>query len=72
MAILLIIGGLVLTGLAAGFLLAVSFGIRQRDRKGGYRSLRDDEESGALSRSGRRIVGLGFREDPLPRVDARG
>ncbi|MFW5416297.1 hypothetical protein J0910_06705 [Nocardiopsis sp. CNT-189] len=52
MAILLVIGGLVLTGLAAGFLLAVSFGDRRRGRGRGHRSLRDDDGGGAPPRSG--------------------
>ncbi|WP_067969982.1 hypothetical protein [Nocardiopsis trehalosi] len=60
MAILLVVAGLLLLGLAVGFLLAVSIGIRQRDRRGGYRSLRDGTDS-ALSLSGRRLLNLTFR-----------
>ncbi|MDA2811275.1 hypothetical protein O4J56_11590 [Nocardiopsis sp. RSe5-2] len=64
MAVLLLVAGLVVTGLALGFMLAVSLGIRSRDRKGGYRSLRDDPDGGPLSASGRRVVGLAFRDAP--------
>ncbi|MFD6949364.1 hypothetical protein A6A08_12570 [Nocardiopsis sp. TSRI0078] len=53
--------GVVLLGLAAGFFLAVSIGIRRRDNRGTYRSLRDDEESTPLSRTGSLVVGLRFR-----------
>ncbi|WP_150245460.1 hypothetical protein [Nocardiopsis quinghaiensis] len=53
--------GVVLLGLATGFFLAVSIGIRRRD-KGTYRSLRDDEESTPLSRTGSLVVGLRFRD----------
>lgn len=66
MAVLLLVAGLVATGLALGFMLAVSLGIRSRDRKGGYRSLRDDSDSGPLAASGRRVVGLAFRDGPRP------
>ncbi|WP_017592294.1 hypothetical protein [Nocardiopsis potens] len=67
MAILLIIGGLVLTGLAAGFLLAVSFGDRQHGRERGHRSLREDDEGGA-PRSGGRAAGTGAGRDRRLRV----
>ncbi|WP_017542043.1 hypothetical protein [Nocardiopsis halophila] len=71
MAVLLVVAGLVVTGLALGFLLAVSLGIRSRDRKGGYRSLRDDPEQGPLSASGRRVVGLAFRDGARPSAGLR-
>ncbi|MDA2808807.1 hypothetical protein [Nocardiopsis suaedae] len=71
MAVLLLVAGLVVTGLALGFLLAVSLGIRSRDRKGGYRSLRDESEGGPLSASGRRVVGLAFRDAPRPPARTR-
>lgn len=61
MAIMVVISGLVLLGLAFGFLVAVSIGMKREDRRGGYRSLRDDSESGPLSHSGRMLVNLNFR-----------
>ncbi len=60
---LLILAGLLLLGLATGFLLAVSIGIRRQDRNGTYRSLRQDGNHSALSRSSRAVVGLRFRDD---------
>ncbi len=60
---ILMLVGLVLMGLAAGFFLAVSIGIRRRDSRGSYRSLRKDGDDSALSRTGRGLVGLRFRED---------
>ncbi|OOC56853.1 MULTISPECIES: hypothetical protein [Nocardiopsis] len=60
--ILIALVGVVLLGLATGFFLAVSIGIRRRDSRGTYRSLRDDEESTPLSRTGSLVVGLRFRD----------
>ncbi|WP_017590704.1 hypothetical protein [Nocardiopsis ganjiahuensis] len=60
---ILMLAGLVLMGLAAGFFLAVSIGIRRQDNRGSYRSLRQDDDDSALSRTGRGLVGLRFRED---------
>ncbi|MEU0241339.1 hypothetical protein ABZ234_26955 [Nocardiopsis sp. NPDC006198] len=54
--------GVVLLGLAVGFLLAVSIGIRRRDSRGAYRSLRGDDPI-ALSRTGRLVVGLRFTNE---------
>lgn len=62
MAIMVVITGLVLLGLAFGFLVAVSIGMKREDRRGGYRGLRDSSESGALSHSGRMLVNLNFRD----------
>ncbi|GAB3487169.1 hypothetical protein [Nocardiopsis coralliicola] len=65
MLIFVLTAALVLAGLAFGFLLAVSIGIRRSDRRGGYRSLRDDSDTGRLALSGQRVCGLGFRDaDP--------
>src|SRR5699024_3461727 len=50
--------GLVLFGAAAGFLLAVSFGICLQDYRGSYGSLRDRDSGTALSRTGNRLVNL--------------
>lgn len=61
--ILVILLGLLLLGLSAGFLLAISFGIRRQDRRGSYRSLRDKDDESALSRTGSRVVGLHFSND---------
>ena len=58
--ILITLVGIVLLGLALGFFLAVSIGIRRRDSRGTYRSLRDDETSTSLSRTGNLVVGLRF------------
>ena len=58
--ILITLVGIVLLGLALGFFLAVSIGIRRRDSRGTYRSLRDDETSTPLSRTGNLVVGLRF------------
>ena len=60
---ILMLAGLVLMGLAAGFFLAVSIGIRRQDNRGSYRSLRQEDDDSALSRTGRGLVGLRFRED---------
>ncbi|MFI6576972.1 hypothetical protein ACIBFB_14325 [Nocardiopsis sp. NPDC050513] len=57
------LAGVVLLGLAAGFFLAVSIGIRRQDRRGSYRSLRDDDDRSALSRTGSLVVGLRFAND---------
>ncbi|PSK87355.1 hypothetical protein CLV63_13210 [Murinocardiopsis flavida] len=61
MAIMVVITGLILLGLAFGFLTAVSIGMKREDRRGGYRGLRHSSESGALSHSGRMLVNLNFR-----------
>ncbi|WP_017571853.1 hypothetical protein [Nocardiopsis halotolerans] len=61
--ILVTLVGVVLLGLAAGFFLAVSIGIRRQDRKGTYRSLREGDESTPLSRTGSLVVGLRFRAE---------
>lgn len=58
--------GVVLLGLAAGFFLAVSIGIRRQDRRGTYRSLRGDGEGTPLSRTGSLVVGLRFRDGEHP------
>lgn len=60
--IILIFVGLLLMGLAAGFLLAISIGIRRRDHRGSYRSLREEGDESALSRSSRVFLGLRFRD----------
>jgi hypothetical protein len=60
---ILLLAGLLLIGLAAGFFLAVSIGIRRQDNRGSYRSLREAGDDSALSRTGRGLVGLRFRED---------
>lgn len=60
--------GVVLLGLAAGFFLAVSIGIRRQDRRGTYRSLRQEGESTPLSRTGSLVVGLRFRDEEHPVV----
>ncbi|KOX18315.1 hypothetical protein [Nocardiopsis sp. NRRL B-16309] len=52
--------GLVLLGLAAGFFLAISIGIRRQDNRGRYRSLREEDDNSALSRTGSLVVGLRF------------
>ncbi|WP_304453480.1 hypothetical protein [Nocardiopsis sp. YSL2] len=52
--------GLVLLGLAAGFFLAISIGIRRQDNSGRYRSLREEDDNSALSRTGSLVVGLRF------------
>lgn len=52
--------GLVLLGLAAGFFLAISIGIRRQDNRGRYRSLREEDDNSALSRTGSLVVGLHF------------
>ncbi|WP_435111436.1 hypothetical protein [Nocardiopsis synnemataformans] len=58
--------GVVLLGLAAGFFLAVSIGIRRQDRRGTYRSLRRDDGGTPLSRTGSLVVGLRFRDGEHP------
>jgi hypothetical protein len=70
--------GLVLLGLAAGFFLAISIGIRRQDNRGRYRSLRDEDDNSALSRTGSLVVGLHFangaaaeRHDTAPRPTQR-
>ncbi|MEV2276439.1 hypothetical protein AB0I72_12690 [Nocardiopsis sp. NPDC049922] len=62
--------GVVLLGLAAGFFLAVSIGIRRQDRRGSYRSLRQEDDRSALSRTGSLVVGLRFTND-APSPDRR-
>ncbi|MBR8744979.1 hypothetical protein [Nocardiopsis sp. MG754419] len=63
--------GLVLLGLAVGFFLAISIGIRRQDSRGRYRSLRDDDDDSALSHTGRYVCGLRFRADETdPETDA--
>lgn len=70
--IAILILGLVLFGVAAGFFLAVSFGICIQDYRGTYGSLRDRSNDTALSRTGNRIVNLhssaprGTPEEPEP------
>ena len=54
--------GVVLLGLAVGFLLAISIGMRRQDRRGTYRSLRGDDST-ALSRTGSLVVGLRFANE---------
>ncbi|MGW5879187.1 hypothetical protein ACWFMI_21835 [Nocardiopsis terrae] len=61
--VILSFAGLVLMGLATGFFLTVSIGIRRRDSRGSYRSLRRGGNDSALDRSGRAVCGLRFRED---------
>lgn len=61
--ILITLAGVVLLGLATGFFLAISIGIRRQDRKGTYRSLREGDESTPLSRTGSLVVGLRFRDE---------
>ncbi|QVQ51432.1 hypothetical protein J4H86_21925 [Spiractinospora alimapuensis] len=63
MTTLLILLGLVFLGVALGFVVAVSLGIRGEDRTGRYRSLRNRERLGPLARVGRRLVGLSIRPD---------
>lgn len=58
--VLIAVTGLVLMGLSAGFFLAVSIGIQRQDRFSGYRALRDEDEHSRLSRTGSRVVGLGY------------
>lgn len=58
-SVIIAVGGLLLA-LAAGFFLAVSIGIRRQDGRGGYRSLREEDDNSALSRTGSLIVGLHF------------
>ena len=60
---ILTFAGLALMGLAAGFFLAISIGIRRQDNRGRYRSLRKDDNDSALSHTGRFVVGLHFRTD---------
>ncbi|WP_046468941.1 hypothetical protein [Allosalinactinospora lopnorensis] len=78
MTILVIISGLVLLVTALGFLVAVSVRIKLDDRRRAYRSLRNDEDGGTLSNSGRRLVDLNFPEQPAipdprePREDDEG
>lgn len=74
--IVLTLVGLILLGLAVGFFLAVSIGIRRQDSRGSYRSLRDDDNDSALSHTSRFVCGLHFRDDetiddtaPLPAQD---
>ncbi|SIO84261.1 hypothetical protein [Nocardiopsis sp. JB363] len=55
--------GLILLGLAVGFFLAISIGIRRQDSRGRYRSLRDDDNDSALSYTGRVVCGLRFRDE---------
>lgn len=57
--------GLLLLGLAVGFFLAVSIGIRRQDSRGSYRSLRDDDNDSALSHTSRFVCGLHFRGDEI-------
>lgn len=64
--------GVVLLGLAAGFFLAVSIGIRRQDRRGTYRSLRRDDEGTPLSRTGSLVVGLRFRDGEHPAAPSSG
>ncbi|MFY7068645.1 hypothetical protein ACOQFV_22550 [Nocardiopsis changdeensis] len=72
-SVIIAVGGLLLA-LAAGFFLAVSIGIRRQDGKGGYRSLREEDDNSALSRTGSLIVGLHFanpaQRGNTPRVPA--
>jgi len=58
--IVIMLVGVVLLGLAVGFLLAVSIGIRRQDSRGSYRSLREEDDTTALSRTGSLVVGLRF------------
>ncbi|MFD6096325.1 hypothetical protein ACFVWN_08125 [Nocardiopsis flavescens] len=58
-SVIIAVGGLLLA-LAAGFFLAISIGIRRQDGRGGYRSLREEDDNSALSRTGSLIVGLHF------------
>ena len=60
---ILTFAGLALMGLAAGFFLAISIGIRRQDNRGRYRSLREDDNDSALSHTGRFVCGLRFRTD---------
>ncbi|GAB3687454.1 hypothetical protein [Nocardiopsis oceani] len=70
---ILTFAGLALMGLAAGFFLAISIGIRRQDNRGRYRSLREDDNDSALSHTGRLVCGLRFRtdedDDGLPAQD---
>lgn len=68
---ILMLAGLVLMGLSAGFFLAVSIGIRRQDSRGSYRSLRQNGNDSALSRTGRGLVGLRFRDDQQQPVQSR-
>jgi hypothetical protein len=72
-SVIIAVGGLLLA-LAAGFFLAVSIGIRRQDGRGGYRSLREEDDNSALSRTGSMIVGLHFanptRRENTARVPA--
>ncbi|RKS10856.1 hypothetical protein DFP74_6639 [Nocardiopsis sp. Huas11] len=61
--------GLVLLGLAAGFFLAISIGIRRQDNRGRYRSLREEDDNSALSRTGSLVVGLRFTNGATERRD---
>ncbi|WP_201776559.1 hypothetical protein [Allosalinactinospora lopnorensis] len=65
MAIVVIFTGLALLLTALGFLVAVSIRIRLDDRSKGYRSLRNDEGTGALSHSVRLLVDLHFPRQPI-------
>ena len=61
--------GLILLGLAVGFLLAISIGIRRQDNRGRYRSLRDKGHDSALSHTGRYVCGLRFPSDAASAQD---
>ncbi|MFL1379225.1 hypothetical protein [Nocardiopsis protaetiae] len=67
-SLIIAVGGLLLA-LAAGFFLAISIGIRRQDGRGGYRSLREEDDNSALSRTGSMVVGLHFA-NPTPRPGA--
>ncbi|MDE3721754.1 hypothetical protein PWG71_10170 [Nocardiopsis sp. N85] len=69
--ILIALVGVVLLAVAAGFLLAISIGIRRQDNRGSYRSLREEDDNSALSRTGSLVVGLRFANTaPRRRVTA--
>lgn len=56
--LLVIFLGTTLLVLAFGFLAAITLGMRLEDKQGDYGAIRADAERGALSRTGRRLVGL--------------
>ncbi|WP_017576704.1 hypothetical protein [Nocardiopsis kunsanensis] len=70
--VLTAVTGLVLMVLSAGFFLAVSFGIQRQDRFSGYRALRDEDEHSRLSRTGSRVVGLGYYGPSSDGADEHG
>lgn len=70
--VLIAVTGLVLMGLSAGFFLAVSIGIQRQDRSSGYRALRDEDEHSRLSRTGSRVVGLGYYGPSCEDADEHG